>query len=75
MSGVLEDRLKAILRDAPLLLLDEPTAGLDGATEAEIVRAIRRLVRGRTVVVVAHRPALLELADRVVDLEPAEAVA
>jgi len=56
-------------------LLDEPTAGLDGATEAEIVRAIRRLVRGRTVVVVAHRPALLELADRVVDLEPAEAVA
>ena len=66
---------RAFLRDAPLLLLDEPTAGLDGATEAEVVRAIRRLVRGRTVVVVAHRPALLELADRVVDLEPAEAVA
>ena len=66
---------RAFLRDAPLLLLDEPTAGLDGATEAEVVRAIRRLVRGRTVVVVAHRPALLALADRVVDLEPAEAVA
>ena len=58
---------RAFLRDAPLLLLDEPTAGLDGATEAEVVRAIRRLVRGRTVVLVAHRPALLALADRVVD--------
>jgi ATP-binding cassette, subfamily C, bacterial CydCD len=59
---------RAFLRDAPLLLLDEPTAGLDGATEAEIVATIRRLVRGRTVVLVAHRPALVHLADRVIDL-------
>jgi thiol reductant ABC exporter CydD subunit len=59
---------RAFLRDAPVLLLDEPTAGLDGATEAEVVHAIRRLVHGRTVVLVAHRPALIELADRVVDL-------
>jgi ATP-binding cassette subfamily C protein CydCD len=59
---------RAFLRDAPVLLLDEPTAGLDGATEAEIARTIRRLVAGRTVVLVAHRPALLELADRVIDL-------
>ena len=40
---------RAFLRDAPLLLLDEPSAGLDGATEAEVVRTIRRLVPGRTV--------------------------
>ena len=66
---------RAFLRDAPLLLLDEPTAGLDGATEAEVVRAVRRLVRGRTVVLVAHRPALIALADRVVALAPAEAAA
>jgi ATP-binding cassette subfamily C protein CydCD len=66
---------RAFLRDAPLLALDEPTAGLDGATEADVVRAIRSLVRGRTVVLVAHRPALLALADRVIDLASAEAVA
>jgi ATP-binding cassette subfamily C protein CydCD len=61
---------RAFLRDAPLLLLDEPTANLDGQTEAEILEAVRRLCRGRTAIVVAHRPALLEVADRVVDLSP-----
>ena len=66
---------RAFLRDAPLLLLDEPSAGLDGATEAEVVRTIRRLVQGRTAIVVAHRPALLGVADRVVDLARAEVAA
>ncbi len=61
---------RAFLRDAPLLLLDEPTANLDGETEREVVRAIRRLSRGRTVVLVAHRPALIAMADRVLELEP-----
>jgi thiol reductant ABC exporter CydD subunit len=61
---------RAFLRDAPLLLLDEPTANLDGQTEAEILEAVRRLTRGRTAIIVAHRPALLEVADRVVDLSP-----
>jgi thiol reductant ABC exporter CydD subunit len=66
---------RAFLRDAPLLLLDEPTANLDGATEREVVEAVRRLARGRTVVLVAHRPALLALADRVVSLAPVEVAA
>ncbi len=66
---------RAFLRDAPLLLLDEPTAGLDGHTEQEIVQAIRRLARGRTVVLVAHRPALVAMADRVCSLVPAEVAA
>ena len=66
---------RAFLRDAPLLLLDEPTAGLDGHTEREIVQSIRRLAKGRTVVLVAHRPALVAMADRVFSLMPAEVAA
>ena len=66
---------RAFLRDAPLLLLDEPTAGLDGVTEAQVLAAVRRLTAGRTVVLVAHRPGLLTLADQVVRLETAEVLA
>ncbi|MFD6345167.1 thiol reductant ABC exporter subunit CydD [Streptomyces roseolus] len=57
---------RAFLADRPLLLLDEPTAALDGETEAGIVDAVRRLAAGRTVLLVVHRPALLAVADRVV---------
>ncbi len=60
---------RAFLADRPVLLLDEPTAALDGATEAEVVEAVRRLAVGRTVLLVVHRPALLGVADRVVRLE------
>jgi len=63
---------RAFLRDAPLLLLDEPTASLDGRTELEVVESIRALARGRTVVLVAHRPALLAIADRVQPLAEAK---
>jgi ATP-binding cassette subfamily C protein CydCD len=59
---------RAFLRDAPLLLLDEPTASLDGQTERQVLDAVERLSRGRTVILVAHRAALLEMADRVIDL-------
>lgn len=62
---------RAFLADRPVLLLDEPTASLDGETEAGIVEAVRRLAAGRTVLLVVHRPALLSVADRVVALEPA----
>ncbi len=62
---------RAFIRDAPLLLLDEPTANLDGRTEDGVLATVRRLTAGRTVVMVAHRPSLLALADRVVRLEPA----
>ncbi|MGW2518750.1 thiol reductant ABC exporter subunit CydD [Streptomyces sp. NPDC001617] len=60
---------RAFLADRPVLLLDEPTAALDGATEAEIVETVRRLAVGRTVLLVVHRPALLGVAGRVVRVE------
>ncbi|WP_406457507.1 thiol reductant ABC exporter subunit CydD [Streptomyces sp. NBC_01622] len=63
---------RAFLADRPVLLLDEPTAALDGATEAEVVEAVRRLAVGRTVLLVVHRPALLAVADRVVRLTEGE---
>jgi ATP-binding cassette subfamily C protein CydCD len=59
---------RAFLRDAPLLLLDEPTANLDGQTEQTVLDAVQHLSQERTVILVAHRPALLEMADRVVNL-------
>lgn len=57
---------RAFLRDAPLVLLDEPTAHLDPATEAAVADAVRQLARYRTVIAVAHRPALLADSDRIV---------
>jgi ATP-binding cassette, subfamily C, bacterial CydCD len=60
---------RAFLCDAPVLLLDEPTANLDPGTEAAVLRAVRLLARGRAVLLVAHRPALLALADRVITLD------
>ncbi len=62
---------RAFVRDSPLLLLDEPTANLDGETEEGVLTAVRRLIRGRTVIMAAHRPSLLAMADRVIELAPA----
>ncbi|MFI1192008.1 thiol reductant ABC exporter subunit CydD [Micromonospora sp. NPDC020750] len=60
---------RAFLRHAPVVLLDEPTARLDTASEAVVLAATRRLVAGRTALLVAHRPALLEDADRILRVE------
>ncbi|TDB70072.1 thiol reductant ABC exporter subunit CydD [Micromonospora sp. KC723] len=60
---------RAFLRDAPLVLLDEPTARLDTASEAVVLAATRRLVQGRTALLVAHRPALLADADRILRVQ------
>jgi ATP-binding cassette subfamily C protein CydD len=56
---------RAFLRDAPLVVLDEPTAQLDPSTEATVVAGVRELRRGRTVLLIAHRLSTLAAADRV----------
>ncbi len=61
--------------DTSLLVLDEPTARLDGRSEAAIVAATAELSKGRTAVIVAHRPAMIDLADRVVRIHEGRVVA
>ncbi len=64
---------RVFVRRTPMAVLDEPTAGLDGATERAVVSAIRTLRGDRTVVVVAHRPALAAEADQTVVIRPPRA--
>jgi ABC-type multidrug transport system ATPase subunit len=56
----------AFLKDAPVVLLDEPTAALDTESEVAVQQAVRALVRGRTVVVIAHRLSTVVGADQIV---------
>ena len=60
---------RAFLKDAPILLLDEATAALDGESEELIREALARLMRGRTVIAIAHRLSTLRNFDRVVVLK------
>ena len=66
---------RAFLRDAPILLLDEPTSQVDLSSEQAIREALDRLSRGRTVVTVAHRRALVDAADRVLEVREGEVIA
>lgn len=71
LSGGQRQRIcmaRALLRDAPLLLLDEPTANLDAESEAEVERGLARVGEGRTVVVVAHRLSTIRSADYILVL-------
>lgn len=71
LSGGQAQRLaiaRVALRDAPILILDEPTSEVDLAAEAQILVALRRLAEGRTVLLIAHRPQAILSADRVINL-------
>ena len=60
---------RAVLKDAPVLVLDEATASVDNETEAAIQRSLERITRDRTTVVIAHRLSTVRHADSIVVME------
>jgi len=60
---------RAVLKDAPLLVLDEATSAVDNETEAALQRSIQRISKGRTTIVIAHRLSTVRHADRIVVLD------
>ena len=77
LSGGQRQRIaiaRALLKDAPILLLDEPTAALDSESEREVQAALDALQRGRTTLVVAHRLQTIIGADRIYVLEDGRAI-
>jgi ABC-type multidrug transport system fused ATPase/permease subunit len=72
LSGGERQRLsvaRAILKDAPILILDEPTSSLDAISEEIVFAALKRLRAGRTTVVIAHRLSTVRDADRILVLD------
>ena len=77
LSGGQRQRIaiaRAILKDAPIILLDEPTAALDSESEREVQKALDDLRIGRTTLVVAHRLQTIVNADRICVIEAGRAV-
>jgi ATP-binding cassette subfamily B protein/subfamily B ATP-binding cassette protein MsbA len=77
LSGGEKQRLsiaRAFLKDAPMLILDEPTSALDARTEALLLDALDRLMRGRTTFIIAHRFSTIWRADQILVLERGQIV-
>ena len=78
LSGGERQRLsvaRAFLKDAPILILDEPTSSIDAKTEAALLETMERLVRGRTTFIITHRLSALKHCDMIVTIEKGRLVA
>ena len=78
LSGGQRQRIalaRAFLKDSPVLILDEPTSSVDQQTEAAIVEALERLKRGRTVIIISHRPSTLAGCSATVRVDAGRVVA
>lgn len=77
LSGGQRQRIaiaRAMIRNTPILLLDEPTTGLDAKTEEVVMDALRRLMEGRTTIVVTHRLPIIRSADQILIIEGGQLV-
>jgi len=78
LSGGQRQRIgiaRTLVRDTPVLVLDEPTTGLDGAARDRVLGPLSTLMEGRTTIIVSHDPAVVARADRVIRLEDGRVVA
>jgi ATP-binding cassette subfamily B protein len=77
LSGGQRQRIaiaRAVIRDTPILILDEPTVGLDAASEQSVIEALDKLMKGRTSVVIAHHLSTIRRADIIFVIKDAELV-
>jgi ABC-type multidrug transport system fused ATPase/permease subunit len=63
---------RALLRDTPVVIMDEPTSNLDEETEQLVVRGLQRLMAGRTSITIAHRPSTIQHATVIASLQEVE---